>query len=85
MPAIRSMAMPKLQPYNRDDPEGEKLEQFVKEFERHSQVAGWTDQLNVQQFALRLTGRALTAYESISATDKERCLKRFKQRQLRCC
>ena len=70
MAAIRSMAM--LQPYNgRDDAEGEKLEKFVKEFERHSQVAGWTGQLKVQQFALRLTGRALTAYESISATDKE--------------
>ena len=72
MAAIRSMAMPKLQPYNgRDDPEGEKLDQFVKEFERHAQVAGWTGQLKVQQFALRLTGRALTAYESISEADKE--------------
>ena len=41
MAAIRSMAMPKLPPYSgKDDPGGERLEKFVKEFERHSSIAG---------------------------------------------
>ena len=72
MAAIRSMAMPKLPPYSgKDDPEGERLEQLVKEFERHSSIAGWKGQLKIQQFALRLTGRALSAYESMSEADRE--------------
>lgn len=41
------------------------LKQFLKEFERHSILAGWSGEVKRLQFEVHLGGRALRMYESL--------------------
>lgn len=45
----------------------ESLDQFIREFERHASLAGWTGDVKRLQFEVHLTGRALRMYESLPA------------------
>ena len=63
---MMAWSLPKLQKFTgerENDEEG--LKQFVKEFERHSRLAGWFDEVQRLQFEVHLGGRALRMYESL--------------------
>ena len=47
------------------------LKQFVREFERHSRLAGWTGETQRLQFEVHLSGRALRMYESLKEEQRE--------------
>ena len=64
--AMQAWNLAKLQKFSGEkvnDDDG--LRQFVLEFERHAQLAGWTGATKQLQFEVHLSGRALRMYESL--------------------
>ena len=67
-----TLSLPRLQKFSGDKvDDDEAVDQFLREFERHSVLAGWKGEVKRVQFELHLTGRALRVYENIPS--EERC------------
>ena len=70
--AMMAWNLPRLQKFSGEKVNDEDgLKQFVREFERHSRLAGWTGETQRLQFEVHLSGRALRMYESLKEEQRE--------------
>ncbi len=70
--AAANVRLPRLAKYageNLDD-DDDSLDRFLREFERHAQLASWSGDVKRLQFEVHLTGRALKVYESLPAEER---------------
>ena len=70
--AMQAFNLPKLQKFSGEkvnDDDG--LRQFVREFERHAQLVGWTGATKKLQYEVHLSGRALRMYESLKNEQRQ--------------
>ena len=67
-PAIHPINLPKLSRFSGErQGDEDAIEQFLREFERHSQLAAWVGETKRLQFEVHLSGRALKVYDSLPA------------------
>lgn len=81
--SLTSLSLPRLQKFAGDKlDDDDVVDQFLREFERHSLLAGWRGTVKKVQFEFHLSGRALRVYEAIpdhERTDFETASKAFKR------
>jgi hypothetical protein len=70
--ALLAWNLPRIQKFTGEkvhDEEG--LKSFVKEFERHACLVGWSGEVKRLQFEVHLGGRALRMYESLKESQRQ--------------